>query len=293
MNIQQLEYFLAAASAEHITNAAQRLHISQPALTAAIQRLESELGVRLFKQSGRNIKLTEFGSVYLKYAKSAVKNLKDGQTLLDSMKEREYSTVRLVTPPVSSYPGLINMMLKACPNLIMSNEKESQEVIAAKLNNNTIDLCISALIFSNAGIDSCVLSHDRMMLLTTATNPLANRDHISFSDLKDQPFSTFPSNTGAYRQIEALCLKAGFSPKITFIGERLPDVVASVSYCNTVAILTEEAKRVCGNMSDSETVWIPIDGSDSEMIRSLYWRNNESRNIVNSVRDIIINYFVQ
>ena len=193
MNIQQLEYFLAAASAEHITNAAQRLHISQPALTAAIQRLESELGVRLFKQSGRNIKLTEFGSVYLKYAKSAVKNLKDGQTLLDSMKEREYSTVRLVTPPVSSYPGLINMMLKACPNLIMSNEKESWEEITAKLNNNTIDLCISALIFSTPEIDSCVLSHDRMMLLTTATNPLANCEHVSFSDLKDQPFSTFPS----------------------------------------------------------------------------------------------------
>ena len=109
MNIQQLEYFLAAASAEHITNAAQRLHISQPALTAAIQRLESELGVRLFRQSGRNIKLTEFGSVYLKYAKSAVKNLKDGQTLLDSMKEREYSTVRLVTPPVSSYRSEMNL----------------------------------------------------------------------------------------------------------------------------------------------------------------------------------------
>ena len=293
MNIQQLQYFITAATEEHMTNASLKLHISQPALTAAIQRLESELGVRLFKQIGRNIKLTDFGTVYLRYAQAALKNLEDGQNQINSMKERENSIVRLVTPPVSSYPGLINMLLKACPNLIMSNEKESREAITAKLNNNSIDLCISALIFSNAVINSCVLSHDRMMLLTTAANPLANREHVSFSDLKDQPFSTFPSNTGAYKQIEALCLKAGFSPKITFIGERLLDVVASVSYCNTVAVLTEEAKRICGNLSDSEIVWIPIDGADSKMIRSLYWRKNESRSIVNSVRDIIINYFTE
>jgi len=293
MNIQQLQYFITAATEEHMTNASLKLHISQPALTAAIQRLESELGVRLFKQIGRNIKLTDFGTVYLKYAKSAVKSLEDGQKLLDGMKEQEYSTVRLVTPPVSSFPGLINMLLKVCPNLIMSNEKESQEVIITKLKNNTLDLCISALVFSNPEIDSCVLSHDRMMLLTTTSNPLAVRDHVNFSDLKDQPFSTFPSNTGAYKQIQNLCLKAGFSPKITFIGERLPDVVSSVSYCNTVAVLTEEAKKICGNMTGSDTLWIPIDGSDSEMIRSLYWRNHESRNIVNSVRDIIIDYFTQ
>ena len=293
MNIQQLQYFITAATEEHMTNASLKLHISQPALTAAIQRLESELGVRLFKQIGRNIKLTDFGTVYLRYAQAALKNLEDGQNQINSMKERENSIVRLVTPPVSSYPGLINMLLKACPNLIMSNEKESREAITAKLNNNSIDLCISALIFSNAEIKSCVLSHDRMMLLTTAANPLANREHVSFSDLKDQPFSTFPSNTGAYKQIEALCLKSGFSPKITFIGERLLDVVASVSYCNTVAVLTEEAKRICGNLSDSEIVWIPIDGAYSKMIRSLYWRKNESRSIVNSVRDIIINYFTQ
>ena len=291
MNIQQLEYFLAAASEEHMTRASQKLHITQPALTAAIQRLESELDVKLFKQQGRNIKLTEFGTVYFKYAAAAVGSLSDGKKQLDIMKERQHGTVRLVTPPVSSYPGLINKLLSVCPNLVMSNEKESEEEITAKLRNGSIDLCISALLFENREVGSATLSHDRMMLLVPKTNPLSRLLDISFAELKDQPFSTFPANTGAYRQIEALCLKAGFAPRITFIGERLPDVIASVSHCNTVAVLTEEAQRVFETTLSPDLAWVPITGSTSELVRNLYWRLDEPRAIVKSVRDIIIDYF--
>ena len=62
MEILQLKYFYALAQTQHVTRTAQQLHIAQPALTQTIHRLENELEVKLFKSSGRNIILTEYGT---------------------------------------------------------------------------------------------------------------------------------------------------------------------------------------------------------------------------------------
>ena len=65
MELLQLQYFYEVAKRQHMTKAAERLHISQPSLTQSIHRLERELNVPLFRSSGRNIVLTEYGT-YLK-----------------------------------------------------------------------------------------------------------------------------------------------------------------------------------------------------------------------------------
>lgn len=62
MELTHLRYFLEVARTEHITQSARNLCIVQPALTIAIHKLENEIGVPLFKSSGRNIKLTEYGA---------------------------------------------------------------------------------------------------------------------------------------------------------------------------------------------------------------------------------------
>lgn len=65
MELTHLRYFLEVARTEHITQSARNLCIVQPALTMAIHKLEEEIGVPLFKSSGRNIKLTEYGAHFL------------------------------------------------------------------------------------------------------------------------------------------------------------------------------------------------------------------------------------
>ena len=61
MELIQIRYFLEVAETKHMTNSAKNLHISQPALSQAIRRLEESLGVPLFASKGRNIVLTEYG----------------------------------------------------------------------------------------------------------------------------------------------------------------------------------------------------------------------------------------
>ena len=75
MDLNKLRYFLVVAETEHVTQAANMLGISQPALTRAIHRLEEELGVTLIAGEGRNIRLTEEGLFLKQHAAQAMRTL--------------------------------------------------------------------------------------------------------------------------------------------------------------------------------------------------------------------------
>ena len=79
MNLNQLKYFSVLAKVQHYTKAANILSISQPSLSNSISSLEEELGTELFEKKGRNIFLTKYGRVFLKYVDSALDTLKLGE----------------------------------------------------------------------------------------------------------------------------------------------------------------------------------------------------------------------
>lgn len=84
LNYHHLHYFWAVAKEGHLTRAAQRLHVSQSALSAQIKQLEAQLGQSLFERAGRQLKLTEAGQVALGYAESI---FGAGQEMLALLKE--------------------------------------------------------------------------------------------------------------------------------------------------------------------------------------------------------------
>ena len=66
MDISALKYFIVVAQTEHISRAAEMLHITQPSLSTSIRRLEADVGYSLFDRNGRGIQLNEYGKIYLK-----------------------------------------------------------------------------------------------------------------------------------------------------------------------------------------------------------------------------------
>ena len=95
MELLQLQYFLLLANQQHVTRTAEILHISQPALSVTIKKLEAELGVSLFVRKGRNIALSPYGEAFKQYVEDAFFSLENGRRMLSRMKSTDAHTLNL------------------------------------------------------------------------------------------------------------------------------------------------------------------------------------------------------
>lgn len=95
MEIQQLRYFTVAARYQHITKAAEEIHIAQPALTQIIKRLESEVGAPLFEKNGRNIILTPEGKILQEEALKILKTIDELPIVLQQKKAERDKTIKI------------------------------------------------------------------------------------------------------------------------------------------------------------------------------------------------------
>ena len=95
LNYNSLRYFSVLAQVEHYTLAAARLEISQPSLSSAIHNLETELGIKLFEKSGRNVRLTEAGRYFQKKVDAAMAELNAATRTLQASRDSAPIVVRL------------------------------------------------------------------------------------------------------------------------------------------------------------------------------------------------------
>lgn len=99
LTLLALTYFQKTAELQHLTHAAEALHISQPSLSHTIKMLEQELGVPLFRRSGRNIVLTKYGEILLSHTNRIMSELKHAQKELEDAKEAQDMTVTISISP--------------------------------------------------------------------------------------------------------------------------------------------------------------------------------------------------
>lgn len=95
INFTSLMYFQKVAELEHLTKAAEALHIAQPALSRTIRSMEEELDVSLFTHQGRNIHLTRDGHILLKYTNKILGSLDDLRQELQDSRDLQQLTVKL------------------------------------------------------------------------------------------------------------------------------------------------------------------------------------------------------
>jgi LysR family nitrogen assimilation transcriptional regulator len=80
MELRQLRYLLAVAEEGSITRAAQRVYVTQPALSQQLQLLERELGTALLDRSGRRVRLTPAGEILVRSAREVIRQLEEART---------------------------------------------------------------------------------------------------------------------------------------------------------------------------------------------------------------------
>lgn len=225
MEILQLKYFAAAAAQEHITKAAELLHIAQPALTQSIKRLEEELGVPLFDRSGRNIILNESGKIFLKRITPILIEL---ENLPDEIRESAGIFKRTIHINVVAASALITKIIIQYKEL--HPEVEFQLMHNEKAEN--CDISITSMPYGSKIIskNTTVISEE-IMLAVPSNSKWAGEEAASLKELMNEGFISLAGSLPLREICDKFCMSVGFIPHIAFESDS-PDAVRDLISAN-------------------------------------------------------------
>jgi len=207
-----LQAFVSVAHLESFRRAATALGISQPALTARIQRLELAVRTRLFDRTTRRVTLTEGGSRLLARAEHTVNELQAIVRDLHDEAELVQGKVAFgASPTVAAalLPPLIQRFMRAHPGVRLSMVDDLAGPILEKLAAGTIDFAI--IPFPGAGGDYRVepLFVDEMRFVAPRALPIPTNKTLRFSDISDYPYVTMPRPSAVWRALAEAFTKQG------------------------------------------------------------------------------------
>lgn len=209
MEIQQLRYFLVAARYQHVTKAAEEIHIAQPALSQIIKRLESEVGTSLFEKNGRNITLTPEGKILQEEALKILKTIDELPIVLQQKKAERDKTIKIKVSAATSW------LMPA----IIAYKKTHPDVNIDFIRNDDMRDCDFLITTStqNAKYAGESFIVDEEILLAVSKDRAKNMpDKVKLSDLKGDVFLITDKSKPFFRICEEYCLKSGFAPNVIF-----------------------------------------------------------------------------
>lgn len=216
-DLLNLFYFKTVAEYENITRAAEYLHISQPALSKAISKIESQLGVSLFIREKKRIKLSKSGKAFYPYVSRAFDEISNGVVELESMKRNKTSggIVRIASSLGEMFMILHEMFVRESEgNEVLIEESIcAQDSIVSKLQNNSIDFAICGNRIEQTGFECFELAEEELLLLVSDDNPLSKRGEICMCDLQGEKLMIAQHHYES-ELIVNYCRNAGFSANI-------------------------------------------------------------------------------
>lgn len=188
MELRQLEYFQMAARLKNITRAAERLRVSQPNITVAIKKLESELGIQLFDRSQKQLSLTPEGSVFLTRVELALRNIQDAVLEVNDYKQLQKGTIKIGIPPMIGaylFPMIFANFQKRYSHLNIYLYEEGSMDIRDHLEQDEIDFGIVIMSDMTTSLMRLPIAHSRIVACMPEDHPLAQRTSLGYEDLQD------------------------------------------------------------------------------------------------------------
>lgn len=248
LEFRHLRYFLALAEELHYGRAAQRLAISQPPLSVAIQQLEASVGARLFDRDSKGVRLTPAGDAFRASAQALLDRAEDACALAREVQAGEVGRLRLGFVGSTLFNGLsawLQAFQASHPKVeVVVVELNSQDQIDALLQEE-LDLGLVHTDRLPPALASQPLYAEPFLACLPASHSLAALDEIPLSALSDQPFILF-SRKGSpdyHARIVEICRQHGFYPRLQHEGRHWLSVVSLVAQGLGVSIVPAAFQR--------------------------------------------------
>lgn len=218
MEIKHLQYFLEVTRSGSFTHAAEKLYITQPAISRIIKSLEDELGVLLFIRSRKKLVLTDAGSVLYEHAQFFDKQFQRLQTELESLITLKKGHIRIGLPSIINnffFSKLIASFHQEYPEITFQLIEDGSKRIGEKVMESKLDFGVVVLPDEHDVFDYFSFVQDELKVIVPSTHHLVHKRSVSLVELKDEDFIMFNQDFAMRDRIVTACNDAGFDPNIT------------------------------------------------------------------------------
>jgi DNA-binding transcriptional LysR family regulator len=274
MQLQELRWFVAVVSDPNVTRTAAQLHVSQPALSRSLRRLEATVGVQLFDRVGRSLTPNVHGLALAEHIRRALDEIDGGSDAVRRAADPETGEIRLAflhTLGVWLVPELIGAYRAQHPAARFRLDQSGSGTMIDGLLDGRHDLVLTGPRPHDDRLEWHELFSEPLRLAVPHGHRLAGRRRVRLAEVATDPFIVVKPGYGLRDITETLCDRAGFTPRVAFEGEDVETLRGLVAAGLGVALLP--ARR----SAPSSTPLLSVADRGSSRTIGLVWHRRRYR----------------
>lgn len=275
MELQQLKYFKVVAQVGKISEAAQSLFISAPALSTSISRLEKELGVTLFDRTNNRILLNQQGQIFLRYVNQIFSNIECAKTELKQSMLQQGNHIYLACVSTTPWTDLITAFSHEHPQFTLScTSIRCSDIIEKGLPaQHNFLLAAEAVVpeYLASELDSVILYSDTPAIAVHPDHPLASKASVTLQELSEYNLMFPMPNFSLYEQIVALYESEGMTVPDGSSHSYIAGLQMAAAQVGVTFVPGRSAQTPLLNVR-----FIPIQCNFAPWAFRLYWRKNHA-----------------
>jgi LysR family hydrogen peroxide-inducible transcriptional activator len=231
MEMHQLRYVVAVARVGNFSRAAEQCHVAQPSLSQQIQKLEDELGERLFDRMKREAKLTPHGEAFLRRAVKILEEVDAAKREAKDATDLLRGTVTIgVLPTIAPYllPAAVAEFMKKYPGVQMVVHEDTTARLLKLLLACEIDFALASQPIQDERLEVRELFAEELLLALPPGHPLTRKRTVSASDLEGERLIVLKEGHCLGQQILNFCDRRDLHPIISFRSAQLETIQSLV-----------------------------------------------------------------
>lgn len=258
MEMHQLRYVVAVARSGNFSRAAARCHVSQPSLSQQIQKLEEELGGRLFDRMKREAKLTPQGEVFLRRAVRILEEADAARREATEALDLQRGTLSIgVLPTLAPYllPGALTAFMRRFPGVEVVVQEDTTARLLQLALGYEVDLVLASHPVRDARLEITPLFTEPLFLALPPGHALLRKSAVTARDLEGERLIVMREGHCLGDQVLGFCDRHGARPLISFRGAQLETIQALVAAGMGLALVPRMALR--GHPNDAQDAGTP------------------------------------
>ena len=240
MELRQLEYFQMASRLKNITRAAERLNVSPP--TVAIKKLETELGIKLFDRSQKQLSLTPEGNIFLNRIELALRSIQDAVLEVNDYKQLQKGTIKIGIPSMIGaylFPKIFSSFQQLYPHLDIYLYEEGSMTIREQLERDDLDFGIVIISDASASLQLLPMSRNQIVACIPEKHPLARKDSISINDVANADLIMLKEGSFLRQLVLSKIKRANIMPEIVLESNQIETVKGLIASNVGIAFLLD------------------------------------------------------